>query len=358
MDWYPLELTAPVRDYAFGGRAIAEHLGREGLPGGTVAETWEVSDVGGSGAEVVRGSLAGRSLRSLTLEHPAEVVGPGWEGTAFPLLTKFIDASGTLPVHLHPDDADARRVHGEPNGKTEAWHILDAVPGATALIGVLPGTSRAVLREALVREDYDAVLRRVPVRSGDTVYVPAGTPHSFGPGTLVHEIEQTSDLQEQVPPRTPDADPGAREEAVDRLLDQCRTDLRPMPHPGLVLHHAEGVQRTVCCAGPHFALDRWRVGSGALLSCSPRGAVVLGNAGAPVRVRADGRSYPLGRARTLLLPAALRRVEVTGPADLLAGYLPDLERDVRAPLLAAGYGRAAVAALGEGLDGDSPGSPG
>ncbi|HEX2314280.1 MAG TPA: mannose-6-phosphate isomerase, partial [Thermomonospora sp.] len=63
MEWYPLRLTTPVMGHVFGGRAIAERLGRPGLPAGRVAETWEVSDVDGQGARVCEGPLAGRSLR-------------------------------------------------------------------------------------------------------------------------------------------------------------------------------------------------------------------------------------------------------------------------------------------------------
>ncbi|WP_306457925.1 hypothetical protein [Streptomyces sp. SA15] len=48
------------------------------------------------------------------------------------MLTKFIDGTGALPVHLHADDDTARRLDGEPHGKTEAWHVLDTAPGATA----------------------------------------------------------------------------------------------------------------------------------------------------------------------------------------------------------------------------------
>ncbi|MEU5709715.1 MULTISPECIES: class I mannose-6-phosphate isomerase [Streptomyces] len=90
-------------------------------------------------------------------------------------------------MHLHADDATARRLEGEPNGKTEAWHVLDAVTGATALVGVRPGVDRERLRRALLAQDFDAVMRRLPVRAGQTVYVPGGTLHSFGPGTLVYE---------------------------------------------------------------------------------------------------------------------------------------------------------------------------
>ncbi len=65
-------------------------------------------------------------------------------------------------------------------------------------------------------------------------------------------------------------------------------------------------------------------------------AVILSNAGVPVSASAGGSSQWLGRAETLLLPTALGRLEIAGPADVLMGYLPDLKRDVRKPLTAAG----------------------
>jgi mannose-6-phosphate isomerase len=72
VDWYPLKLPSPTQPLVFGGRAIAERLGRGGLPDGRVAETWEASDVEGMGGEVTNGPLAGRSLRQLVLDnvHP------------------------------------------------------------------------------------------------------------------------------------------------------------------------------------------------------------------------------------------------------------------------------------------------
>lgn len=68
----------------------------------------------------------------------------------------------------------------------------------------------------------------------------------------------------------------------------------------------------------------------------------------PLRLSAAIRTHVFG-GRALLLPAAPGEVTVTGPADLMVSYLPDLERDVRAPLIEAGHGPAAIAALGEGL---------
>ncbi|MFF3907916.1 class I mannose-6-phosphate isomerase [Streptomyces sp. NPDC001848] len=353
VDWYPLRLTAPVKQHVFGGRVLADRWGRAGLPDGLVAETWEVSDVDGDGAVVTEGPLAGRTLRQPVEVCPEELVGRGWRGERFPALTKFIDATGPLPVHLHADDEAARRLEGRPNGKTEAWHILEAAPGATALAGVKPGVDRDRLHRALLAQDFDAVLRRLPVRAGQTLYVPGGTLHSFGPGTLVYEIEQTSDIQQHaMRHRMEDGSPITDQEwhtNLERLLDEWRPEPRPDFRSGLSVRVDDGVERTVLCAGPHFALERWRVGTAAPLLREFHTALVLSNAGPPVTVATPGGREPPARAESLLLPAALGRLRMEGPADVLLGYLPDLDLDVRTPLLAAGHGPAAIAALGEGL---------
>ncbi|WP_051846937.1 type I phosphomannose isomerase catalytic subunit [Streptomyces sp. NRRL F-5053] len=353
-DWCPLRLTTPVARHVFGGRAIPDRLGRTGLPDGPVAETWEVSDVEGAGAEVVGGPLAGRSLRELVRDHPAELIGArGADGPRFPLLTKFIDAHRALPVHVHPDDADARALDGEPNGKTEAWHILYARPGATAWAGTVPGVGRGRLRQALLDEDFASVLRRLPVRAGDTLYVPAGTVHSFGPGTLVYEIEQTSDLQQHAMRHRMEDGAALGDEQrhanIEALLDRWKPRYRPRFHPGLPLPAAAGTERRVLAAGPYFALERHRAVDGAGLALSFDSAVVLSNVGRPVRLSWDGGTESLGAGATLLLPAVLARATVHGPADVLLGRVPELDRDIRAPLTAAGHDPAAVSALGEGV---------
>ncbi|SOR78432.1 MULTISPECIES: type I phosphomannose isomerase catalytic subunit [Streptomyces] len=328
MDWHPLRLTTPVKQHVFGGRAIAERLGRTGLPDGPVAETWEVSDVDGDASTVLEGPLAGRTLRQIMADHPEELLGPHVRpGPRFPLLTKFIDGSRPLPVHLHADDTTARRLEGEPHGKTEAWHILDAAPGATALVGTRPGVDRDTLHRALLAQDFDAVMRRLPVRAGQTVYVPGGTLHSFGPGTLVYEIEQTSDIQQHaMRTRMEDGSPVPEAEWHDnlaRLLDEWRPGPRPELHSGTDIRRDGGVVRTVLCTSPYFALERWTAGTTAPLVHAFSTAQILTNAGAPVTVTSGPWTGRLDRARTLLLPAALGEVRVQGPADVLIGYVPD-----------------------------------
>ncbi|MGH2412038.1 MAG: type I phosphomannose isomerase catalytic subunit [Chloroflexota bacterium] len=354
MDWYPIKLTAHVRTYAFGERLIPEQLGKPDLPAGVVAETWEISDYRETTGLARNGALAGRTLHQLVEQYPNELVGRDWQGPHFPLLAKFLDASHMLPVHLHADDETARRLHGAPNGKTEAWHILWAAPGATILAGVRPGLTRADLFAAFKAEDYDAVMFRYPIQAGDTVYVPGGVIHSFGPDTLIFEIQQTSDLVQSVMPSDlygnhyPEPEWDAR---INAALDELRTDYLPRPHAGLPVL-AIGTNRYVIgCAGPYFALERWTIREPHVEPLDGRRCLTVSNAGDPLTIDYAGGTETLARGESCLLPAALGEIRLApssaGESSLIVCYVPDLARDITNRLTAASHPAEAIRDLGE-----------
>ena len=351
MNWYPIKLTAHVRPYAFGARLIPERLGKTAVPAGIVAETWEISDYRDTTGTVTNGHLAGRTLHELVQTWPEELVGVGWHGPHFPLLAKFLDASHRLPVHLHADDETARRKYGEPNGKTEAWHILWAAPDATILAGIQPGKTRTDLFNAFKAQDYDAVMVRWPIRAGDTVYVPGGILHTFGPETLIFEIQQTSDLAQSVMPEDIYGRPlpvATWEANIEAALDELRTGYQPRPNAGLT--YRDGANRyTLGCAGPHFALEHWTLTERHVEPPHPRRCLTLSNLGDGVEIAYAGGTERLERGESCLLPAAIGevRIEPTRPTELIVCYVPDLERDVVARLRAAGYTDREIATLGE-----------
>jgi mannose-6-phosphate isomerase len=354
LEAYPIELTYHVRDYYFGERLIPDLLGKQGTPDGKVSETWEISDYRETTATVTNGPYAGRTLHEMVEEFPDELVGEAWRGPHFPLLIKFLDASHLLPVHLHADDETARTKHGEPHGKTEAWHILWAAEGATILAGIKEGRSREDLVSAFKAQDYDAVMPRHGVASGDTVYVPGGILHTFGPDTLILEVQQTSDLGQFVMPFDlygNSLDEGEWDSNIEATLDELKTDFLPRPNPGLVLED-DANRRALCCAGPHFVLERWTLMEPHTEPAHPRRCFTLSNVGeAPVTLEYEGGTQMLGRAESRVMPAAIGEVRVVpGGADgasLVACYVPDLELDVVGPLRDAGYSDEEIRALGE-----------
>ena len=173
MNAYPIKLTYHVRSYYFGERMIPEFLGKRDAPDGVVAETWEISDYRETTGQITNGEYAGKTLHDLVTEFPEELVGEGWSGPHFPLLEKVLDASHMLPVHLHPDDETARRKHGEPHGKTEAWHILWAAPDATILAGVKEGAIYATVVQQPYEFGYQSVHLMAKVLTGDRSAIPA-----------------------------------------------------------------------------------------------------------------------------------------------------------------------------------------
>ena len=135
----------------------------------------------------------GTALSSLISRYGADLVGTDVTGD-FPLLLKLIDAKDRLSVQVHPDDAYAK-AHENKLGKTEAWVILDAAPGAQLVYGVKSGATYDALKTASeAGEGIEDLMRFVPVKAGDVFYIPAGMVHAIGGGILIYEIQQSSDV--------------------------------------------------------------------------------------------------------------------------------------------------------------------
>jgi len=112
---------------------------------------------------------------------------------AVPLLVKFLFTSERLSVQVHPDDTYAQ-AHGGVRGKTEMWHILHAEPDAMIALGLREPVSRERLRSAALIGGIVDLLEWIPVRAGDTFFIPAGTIHALGAGLTALEIQQFCDI--------------------------------------------------------------------------------------------------------------------------------------------------------------------
>ena len=141
---------------------------------------------------VETGAMAGRTLATVAAELGEALVGAGGDGE-FPLLVKLLFPSEKLSVQVHPDDAQAQAM-GQPRGKTECWYVLEAEPGATIALGLKPGATADVVREAIANGTMEEWMEWVPASVGDMVFVDAGTVHAIGPGVVLLETQQTSDI--------------------------------------------------------------------------------------------------------------------------------------------------------------------
>jgi len=154
-----------------------------------IGEAWLTGDR----CKVANGPLRGQSLAELSTRYGRALVGDAAaEANRFPLLTKFLFPHEKLSVQVHPDDETARK-SGHPWGKTECWYVAHAKPGAHLALGLKPGTTRAQFEEAIHQQRAEELLNWVNVFPGEMIYVPGGTVHTLGPGSVIVETQQQSD---------------------------------------------------------------------------------------------------------------------------------------------------------------------
>ncbi len=158
-------------------------------PAEPVGEAW----LTGPRCLVETGEHQGRTLAELAAAEPDALLGSPRREDDYPLLLKFLFPHDKLSVQVHPDDAMAQQT-GEPRGKTECWYVLQAEPGATVALGLKPGSTLDAMRRAILDHTLEAMVEQVPVAAGDMIFVDAGTVHAIGPGVVLLETQQSSDI--------------------------------------------------------------------------------------------------------------------------------------------------------------------
>jgi mannose-6-phosphate isomerase len=242
-------LSTPI----WGGHALAREFGRGTDPSASIGESWEIY----AGDLVADGPYAGKTLQDVTT-----LLGEGLLGGAgarhadghFPLLIKLIDAAQQLSIQVHPDDAQAHEIEHQPFGKTEAWCILRAEPGARLVYGLKHVLSTETLRQHAMNGSIEDDLTYVDVAPGDAVLVPAGTIHAIGSDILLYEVQQTSDTTYRLYDwmrKGPDGKP--RELHVEKAAKVARLT----PSDTRVVRRTSGVAAsTELIRCPYFVLER------------------------------------------------------------------------------------------------------
>ena len=301
MQWYPLKLKPRLHAKVWGGRRLATKLNIRVPDAGTWGEAWALHD----SCVVVNGGFAGGTLGELLTRHGSEILGAESEAAdGMPLLAKFIDAAQWLSIQTHPNDDQARQLEGEPRGKTEAWLVLDANPGAELVAGVRAGLTKTAMETAMREGKLEDHLRYVSVASGDAFFIPAGTIHALGPGILIYEIQQSSDI-------------------TYRLYDWGRVGLDGAPR---LLHVEKGSRVADLESRPqagrsagekvidegYFTLWRHRLGGERRDMATGGRFQALSCVSGRLTVTAGGMAVEIAMGETALVPACLERFDLRG----------------------------------------------
>lgn len=332
----------------WGGRKLANY-GMELPPDSPIGEALLTAGE----AVIAAGYGEGSTLQAIVDEDPRGRLGErAHQAVAgrniFPLLVKLIHAAENLSIQVHPDDDGARPL--DRLGKTEAWYVLDASPGAKLYLGLREDVDVETFITSSRKLDgsSESALRAIEAQPGMTVLIPAGTIHALGAGVIVYEIQQPSDVTFRLDDwGRVDAQGNPREMHLTQGYEAARPAFRPSRIRPIDLS-ASGVRRQILTACRYFALEHLQFPAGT--------SVQFGGAGSPqvlTPLSGNGRlkgadDVELRRGVSAVIwptsaPAIFTAVE---PCELLRAWVPDLVQEVIGPARVAGAGDVSIAELG------------
>ena len=219
---YPLKFEPILKDKVWGGSSLANLYNKNAGNLPNIGESWEVSAIQGNLSVVSNGYLAGNNIEELIEVYMGDITGDTiYEkfGNEFPLLIKFIEAKEDLSVQVHPGDAMAKERHNA-YGKTEMWYILESEKNARIYTGFIEGVTKEIYEESLKKGNLTDLLNIERAEKGDTFFTPAGRIHAIGSGTVLVEIQQTSDITYRISDwNRKNTGPVKRELHLDLALD-------------------------------------------------------------------------------------------------------------------------------------------
>jgi mannose-6-phosphate isomerase len=313
---YPLTFHPIFKERIWGGRELEKLYGKKLPVGKRIGESWEISDRPNDESIIANGEFAGKSLRWLMENHGRELLGDA-KPTAenrFPLLIKILDARERLSLQVHPPAHKAVELRGEP--KTEMWFIADAAPGAELFVGLKRGVTRAEFEKKISDGSVSDCFHRVPVRAGDTMFLPSGRVHAIGDGLVIFEIQQNSDTTYRVFDwNRVGMDGKPRELHVAQSL--ANIDFNDF-EPKLVSEKFSGddkIKSRPLVRDKLFNVENLEMKSGAGAKLKEHKLQIVAAVSGQIKIKSGSETVNLSAGQFCLIPASLEQIEVFAKSD-------------------------------------------
>ncbi|OUA97982.1 mannose-6-phosphate isomerase, class I [Bacillus thuringiensis] len=308
----PLFLSPIFQKRIWGGTALRDYFGYT-IPSGRIGECWGVSGHSNGQSIILNGKYQGKKLgeiwgvdRGLFGNDSSEV---------FPLLVKILDANADLSIQVHPNDQYANAYENGELGKTECWYIIDCKEEAEIVFGHTAHSKKEFI-EQINSGNWSSLLHKVKIKPGDFFYVPSGTIHALCEGTLVLEIQQSSDTTYRLYDYDRvDENGNKRELHIEKVIE-----VTIIPHEkasvNTVVKNHMGMKWTTFVKSEFFSVYKWDVQSIVhyeqthnFMLCSVlkgSGKLIMGN-----------ESYIVEKGAHFILPASCGNFSLEGKIELI-----------------------------------------
>ena len=251
----PIFLRPIFKERIWGGTALKDVFNYK-IPSENTGECWAISSHPNGQSVADSGDFKDKTLSELWDKHP-HLFG-GYKSDRFPLLIKILDANDDLSVQVHPNDLYAKQNENGEWGKTECWFILDCNENAEIIIGHNAVSTEQFLT-MIQNNQWSKLLKRIKIKPGDFFYIPSGTLHALCKGTIVLEIQQSSDTTYRVYDYDRrDHDGNLRELHLDKAMDVMTIPHRIEEVQSTIIN-TESAAMTRLMEGDYFTVYKWDV---------------------------------------------------------------------------------------------------
>ncbi|MFJ7679206.1 mannose-6-phosphate isomerase, class I [Peribacillus sp. NPDC097198] len=311
----PIFLTPSFQERIWGGTKL-KSIYQYDIPSAQTGECWAISGHENGESTVISGEYSGEKLSDLWENHP-ELFG-FYHSEKFPLLIKILDANYDLSVQVHPDDFFAKSLESDELGKTECWYIIDCEEDAEIVFGHHAQT-KTELVTMIENNQWDDLLHRVKVHPGDFFYVPSGTVHAIGKGTLVLETQQSSDTTYRVYDYNRTGPDGERRE----LHLEKAVAVATVPHITKKVEpkicRVDEATITTFVEDQYFSVHKWEVHNRIeLVQDQPFMLVSVLEGNGTIQV--NHKAYPIKKGQHFILPYRMENFILNGFMSLIVSH--------------------------------------
>lgn len=319
MKLYPLQFEPILKDRIWGGTKLKTYLNKP-IASEITGESWEISTVENDVSIIANGVFKGKSLNELINDFPEQVLGTKvFEqfGKQFPLLFKYLDAREDLSIQVHPNDELAAKRHNS-FGKTEMWYVMQADDEARLIVGFKEKSSSEEYIQHLENKTLLSILDTKKVKKGDVFFLETGTVHAIGAGTVIAEIQQTSDITYRLYDfDRVDANGNTRELHVDLALEAINYDKVEAQKEYLKIENTSN--EVVDCS--YFTTNFIPLNGNLNVNKNQNSFTVYMCVDGDFELILNEEKYNYKKGDTVLIPASLTDFQLSGKGSLLEIYI-------------------------------------
>ncbi|PWG05123.1 type I phosphomannose isomerase catalytic subunit [Polaribacter aquimarinus] len=318
-----LKFKPILKEKVWGGEKLKNYLNKESELK-NIGESWEISDVKENASVVSNGTLKGKDLKELILEHKSSLVGAKVYSKfrdKFPVLIKFVDAKKPLSVQVHPNDKLALKRHNSL-GKTEMWYVMQADKEASIIVGFQKEVNSKTYLHHLKNKSLTDILNIDKVKKGDVYFIPTGTVHAIGAGVLFAEIQQTSDITYRIYDwDRPNSDGTYRELHTEEALEAIDYSAKESYKTNYTKQQNSSSEIVSC---PYFTTNVLPLMGKIALNHSDKDSFVIYICvDGDVEFKYQNQVEKLKKGETILVPASIKELEIFSEkhSELLEVYI-------------------------------------